>query len=271
MDAKMGVIFGCVLAVVLLIFSAMNMGNIKSAERQIKKVAASQKSVADSNAEMKKRLDQLQDDLTKARTKIARIESRVVGGERAAEESARTAAKNYLDTQREEMIDSAVEKALAKIDLDRLKRDVADLRRAARRADRGEAKGEPGGEARAKAPADPIADTVRRGIKDAVDANDELGLTEKQKEKAADAIGKGIGDFFTLMQKRRDGEITDEEFREQVQELREKARENLEGNLTEEQREKMRERMEEMRNRRGRRGGGDEGGGGEGGGADEAF
>jgi len=258
MDAKMGVIFGCVLAVVLLIFSAMNMGNIKSAERQIKKVAASQKSVADSNAEVKKRLDQLQDDLTKARTKIARIESRVVGGERAAEESARTAAKNYLDTQREEMIDSAVEKALAKIDLGRLKRDVADLRRAARRTDRGPAKG--------KAPADPVADTVRRGIKEAVDANDELGLTEDQKEKAADAIGKGIGDFFTLMQKRRDGEITDEEFREQVQQLRNRAREDLDGNLTEEQREKMRERIEEMRNR-----GGGGGGAAEGGAADEAF
>ena len=120
--------------------------------------------------------------------------------------------------------------------------------------------------------ATPVAEKIEQGLRDmAGRMGEEAGveLNEEQKKKTADAMGKGITDFFELARQRRNGDITDEEFREKAQELREQTMKGLEGTIGPEQMEKIRKRMEEMRNRR-RPGGGDPGGAG-GGGGDEAF
>ena len=262
MDAKIGVIFGCVLAVVLLILSAMNMGNIGSVQRDVRRAAKGQEGLVEENSKLTDRVGQLEDDLSDARKKIAKLETKSVGVEGAAEVAARRAAKNYLDTQRDEIISAAVEKAVRRIDLGSINRDVAALRASLAKMRAGGPRGKGAGDAG--------TDRLARGIEDGMKelakrAGEDAGVdvTEDQQKKTADAIGKSIGGFMDLMRQRRNGEITEEEFREQARQLRERTREAVEGNFTPEQIQQMRERFGNRRRRDGNDGDGDAGGGGD--------
>jgi hypothetical protein len=245
---KAGIVFASVLAVVLLILSAANMGEIGSVEKKADAARAEVKALAEENAKLKDRVAELEKDFNSARNKVAILESRSSAnvGE-VATRAANEAVETYLEEHKEEI----AEEAARKVDLSSVTRDVSELRSAIRRGARAPAGTAAGGEDAAGAPAAPAqgnAEPLVRAI--AEQAGQELGMTDQQQEKVAETITKGMGDFMTLIQQRRDGQITDEEFRQKMTELREQGRKAFEENLTEEQREQMRQRRDEWRRRR---------------------
>jgi len=221
MDSRIGAIVGGVVAAALLIISARNMGNISSVDRKVRRFSAGKAGDSEKLTKIDERLGQVQEDLMKARTKITRLEAKIAGVESASEAAARSIAKSLLEKEREEIVAEAIEKAKSagtSADLEPLKKDITSLRAAVAklRADQaGMASARSAAKASRPPAAEPRQDRSNRGGAERTEG-------EERKRPDADKVAKAREDFKDLFQKRRNGELTDKEFREKIQELREK-------------------------------------------------